>query len=294
MGVVMLGPLIIRYGTGVQRRDILPRILSGEVLWCQGYSEPSAGSDLASLRTSAVADGDDFIVNGQKIWTSFAHEADMIFLLVRTDPRARKQEGISFLLADMRSPGITVKRIRNLGGGAEFCEVFLDNVRVPRSNLVGGLNEGWTMAKSLLGSERIMIGNPRGARAPLLRLRELARATGLEEDPAWRARHDELRLDVDDLDALFVRCADVLRRGLELGPEVSMLKIWVTEAQQRVADLMLETAGESGVTDGSLALPGGALHPANAFFSARPASIYGGSNEIQRNILAKGVLELPG
>jgi len=294
MAVVMLGPLIIRYGTEAQKREILPRILSGEVRWCQGYSEPSAGSDLANLRTSAVADGDDFIVNGQKIWTSFAHEADMIFMLVRTDPQAKKQEGISFLLADMRSPGITVKRIRNLGGGAEFCEVFFDDVRVPRANLVGGLNQGWTMAKSLLGSERIMIGNPRGARAPLLRLRELARANGLDDDAAWRARHDELRLDVDDLDALFVRCVDVLRRGRELGPEVSMLKIWVTEAQQRVADLMLETAGESGVSDGSLALPGGALHPANVFFSARPASIYGGSNEIQRNILAKGVLELPG
>ena len=294
MGIVMLGPLIIRYGTETQKREILPRILSGEVLWCQGYSEPSAGSDLASLRTSAVADGDDFIVNGQKIWTSFAHEADMIFLLARTDPQAKKQEGISFLLADMRSPGITVKRIRNLGGGAEFCEVFFENVRVPRANLVGALNQGWTMAKSLLGSERIMIGNPRGARAPLLRLRELAQASGLDRDAAWRARHDELRLDVDDLDALFVRCADVLRRGMELGPEVSMLKIWVTEAQQRVADLILETAGESGVTDASLALPGGTLHPANVFFSARPASIYGGSNEIQRNILAKGVLGLPG
>ena len=294
MAVVMLGPLIICYGTEAQKREILPRILSGEVRWCQGYSEPSAGSDLANLRTSAVADGDDFIVNGQKIWTSFAHEADMVFLLVRTDPQAKKQEGISFLLADMRSPGITVKRIRNLSGGAEFCEVFFDDVRVPRANLVGGLNQGWTMAKSLLGSERIMIGNPRGARAPLLRLRELARANGLDDDAAWRARHDELRLDVDDLDALFVRCVDVLRRGRDLGPEVSMLKIWVTETQQRVADLMLETAGESGVSDQSLALAGGALHPANVFFSARPASIYGGSNEIQRNILAKGVLELPG
>ncbi len=294
MAVVMLGPLIISYGTEAQKREILPRILSGDVRWCQGYSEPSAGSDLANVRTAAVADGDDFIVNGQKIWTSFAHEADMIFLLVRTDLKAKKQEGISFLLADMRSPGITVKRIRNLSGGAEFCEVFFDDVRVPRANLVGGLNQGWTMAKSLLGSERIMIGNPRGARAPLLRLRELALANGLDDDAAWRARHDELRLDVDDLDALFVRCVDVLRRGRELGPEVSMLKIWVTETQQRVADLMLETAGESGVSDQSLTLPGGALHPANVFFSARPASIYGGSNEIQRNILAKGVLELPG
>ena len=294
MAVVMLGPLIIRYGTEQQKKEILPRILSGEVRWCQGYSEPSAGSDLASLRTSAVLDGDTFVVNGQKIWTSFAHEADWIFLLVRTDPKAKKQEGISFLLVDMRTPGITVKRIRNLGGNAEFCETFFDNVRVPRANLVGGLNQGWTMAKSLLGSERIMIGNPRGARAPLMRLRELGDATGLENDPLWRARYDELRLDVDDLEALFVRCVEVLRRGKELGPEVSMLKIWVTEAQQRVADLLLETAGAAGVTDESLPLPGGALHAAQVYFAARPASIYGGTNEIQRNILAKAVLELPG
>jgi alkylation response protein AidB-like acyl-CoA dehydrogenase len=294
MAIVMLGPLIIRYGTEQQKREILPRILSGEVLWCQGYSEPSAGSDLASLRTTAVADGDSFVVNGQKIWTSFAHEADWIFVLVRTDPKAKKQEGISFLLADMRTPGITVKRIRNLSGNAEFCETFFDNVRVPRANLVGGLNQGWTMAKSLLGSERIMIGSPRGARAPLLRLRELARAAGVDRDPVWRARFDQLRLDVDDLEALYVRCVEVLRRGRELGPEVSMLKIWITEAQQRVADLLVETAGAAGVADAALELPGGALHPANLFFSARPASIYGGSNEIQRNILAKAVLELPG
>jgi alkylation response protein AidB-like acyl-CoA dehydrogenase len=294
MGVVMLGPLLIRYGTEAQQRDILPRILSGEVRWCQGYSEPSAGSDLANLRTTAVLEGDEFVVNGQKTWTSFAHEADMIFLLVRTDPQAKKQEGISFLLADMRAPGITVKRIRNLGGSAEFCEVFFDNVRVPRANLVGGLNQGWTMAKSLLGSERIMIGNPRVARAPLLRLHDLAQARGLLQDPAWRARYDELRLDVDDLGALFVRCVDVLRRGRELGPEVSMLKIWITEAQQRVADLMLETAGESGVCDETMDLPGGGLHPAKVFFVSRPSTIYGGSNEIQRNILAKAVLELPG
>lgn len=294
MGVVMLGPLIIRYGTPEQKREILPRILSGEVRWCQGYSEPSAGSDLASLRTTAVLDGDEFVVNGQKTWTSFAHEADWIFLLVRTDPRARKQEGISFLLVDMRTPGITVKRIRNLGGNAEFCETFFDDVRVPRRNLVGEMNQGWAMAKSLLGSERIMIGNPRGARAPFARLLELARAARLEGDAAWRARYAQLRLDIDDLEAMFVRFVDVLRRGRELGAEVSMLKIWITEAQQRVADLMLETAGAAGVADAPMALAGGALHPAQVFFAARPASIYGGSNEIQRNILAKAILELPG
>jgi alkylation response protein AidB-like acyl-CoA dehydrogenase len=289
----MLGPLLMRFGTESQKRSILPKILSGEVLWCQGYSEPSAGSDLANLRTVALLDGSHFVVNGQKIWTSFAHEADMVFLLVRTDPSAKKQEGISFLLADMRSPGITVNRIRNLGGGAEFCEVFFDNVRVPRENLVGRQNEGWAMAKSVLGSERIMLGNPRLARVPLQRLRDLGEAMGLLEDPVWRARLDQLRMDVDDLDALFVRCLDVLRRGSDLGPEVSMLKIWITEAFQRVADSILETAGESGVAEDPIALRAGPVNAANIYFSARPASIYGGSNEIQRNILAKAVLELP-
>lgn len=294
MGVVMLGPLLIRYGTEAQQREFLPKILSGQVRWCQGYSEPSAGSDLANLRTTAELDGDHFIVNGQKIWTSFAHEADMIFLLVRTDKKAKKQEGISFLLADMRAPGITIKRIRNLSGNSEFCEVFFDNLRVPRQNLVGGLNQGWTMAKSLLGSERITIGHPRVAQAPLQRLRELAVSSGAWADPAWRARYDELRLDVDDLGAAFVRCVDVLRRGHELGPEVSILKIWITEALQRIADLMLETGAERATCDEAIALPGGdGLHMANVFFSARPATIYGGTNEIQRNILAKAVLELP-
>ncbi len=293
MGVVMLGPLLIRYGSDAQKRDVLPKILTGELRWCQGYSEPSAGSDLANLRTRAELDGEHFIVNGQKTWTSFAHEADWIFLLVRTDPKVKKQNGISFLLADMRSPGITVKRIRNLGGNSEFCEVFFDNVRVPKDNLVGGLNQGWTMAKSLLGSERITIGHPRLARAPLMRLRELAEACGAFDEPSWRARYDELRLDVDDLNAAFLRYVDVLRTGRELGPEVSILKIWVTETFQRVSDLMLETAGEAAVCDAAVDLPAGGLHVANVFFSARPATIYGGSNEIQRNILAKAVLELP-
>ncbi|MDF1481604.1 acyl-CoA dehydrogenase [Extensimonas sp. H3M7-6] len=294
-GLTMLGPLLIQHGTEQQKREHLPKILSGEVRWCQGYSEPQAGSDLADLRTSAVLDGDEFIVNGQKIWTSFAHEADMIFMLVRTDPKAKKQEGISFLLADMRAPGITVKRIRNLGGGEEFCETFFDKVRVPRSNLVGAMNAGWSMAKSLLGSERITIGHPRNARAPLLRLHALAETRQRLQDPVWRARFDALRLDVDDLNALFVRCVDVLRRGKDLGAEVSMLKIWVTETTQRISELLLDTAAEDGVQNASVALAhGGAVHPANVFFVARPATIYAGSNEIQRNILAKAILELPG
>ncbi|MBI5912377.1 MAG: acyl-CoA dehydrogenase family protein [Betaproteobacteria bacterium] len=295
MAVTMLGPLLIRYGTEAQKQYYLPRILSGEIRWCQGYSEPGAGSDLAALRTSAVPEGDHFIVNGQKTWTSYAHEADMIFMLVRTDKDAKKQEGISFLLGDMKAPGITVRRIKNLTGNSEFCEVFFDNVKVPKENIVGRLNQGWTMAKSLLGSERITIGSPRVAKYPLQLLGKLAKERGLMQDPEFRAQYDALRLDVADLDAAFVRFAEVLRRGEELGPEVSLLKIWITETYQRVTDLIIEITGEAGVLDEMLALADGAqVHPANQYFASRPASIYGGTNEIQRNILAKAILELPG
>lgn len=295
MGVVMLGELLIRYGTEAQKREYLPRILAGDLRWCQGYSEPGAGSDLAAVQTKAVLDGDEFVVNGQKIWTSFAHEAHMIFMLVRTDPQAKKQDGISFLLSDMRSPGITVRRIKNLTGSSEFCEVFFDNVHVPKANLVGGLNKGWTMAKSLLGNERIMIGHPRLAKVPLQSLHALLKSRGLLDEPVLRARFDELRLDVEDLGASYVRMADVLRRGGELGPEVSMLKIWISETMQRVTDMLLEVGAETATLDASTTLADGTqVHIANQYFASRPATIYGGSSEIQRNVLAKAMLELPG
>ncbi|WP_096671743.1 acyl-CoA dehydrogenase [Polaromonas sp. AET17H-212] len=293
-GVVMLGPLLIRYGTEEQKRTYLPKILSGETRWCQGYSEPGAGSDLAGLRMTAVLEGKHFVVNGQKTWTSFAYEADKIFLLVRTDKTTKKQKGISFLLADMDSPGITVRRITNLTGNADFCEVFFENVKVPKENLVGNINEGWTMAKSLLGSERIMLGNPRLAKYPLKLLREYARSRGLFDEPVFRAKFVELQLDIEDLSVAFVRFADVLRRGKELGAEVSMLKVWITETFQRVTDLIVETCAETATIDDTLVLGERArLHPANLYFTSRPATIYGGSSEIQRNILAKAVLGLP-
>lgn len=295
MGVTMLGPLLIRYGTEAQRKEHLPKILSGEVRWCQGYSEPGAGSDLASLRTTAELDGDHFIVNGQKIWTSFAYEAQKIFMLVRTDKNVQKQKGISFLLADMDTPGITVRRIVNLTGSGEFCEVFFDNVRVPRENLVGPLNEGWKMAKALLGSERIMIGSPRLSRYPLRLLGDYARTRGLDQDPHFNARYTGLLLDIEDLGSAFVRMVDALRRGREPGPALSILKIWNTDTLQRVTDLMLEVAGEDATTHEAVVTGSGSrLAAANVFLAARAASIYAGSNEIQRNILAKAVLQLPG
>jgi alkylation response protein AidB-like acyl-CoA dehydrogenase len=295
LGASMLGPLLIRYGSEAQRREHLPRILSGEVRWCQGYSEPGAGSDLANLRTSAVEDGEHFVVNGQKIWTSFAFDAHMMFMLVRTDNSGRKQDGISFLLVDMKTPGITIRRIRNLTGSAEFCEVFFDNVRVPRANLVGALNQGWKMAKSLLGSERIMLASPRLARYPLRLLGDYARTHGLDQNPVFRHRFTQLQMDVDDLGAAFVLMVDALRRGHEPGAEISILKLWTTETFQRVADLLLHTAGESATLDSALSTDAGTkLHAANLYLAARAATIYGGSSEVQRNILAKAVLELPG
>ena len=294
-GIQMVGPLLIKYGTEEQRRFFLPKILTGEHIWCQGYSEPNAGSDLASLRTDAAPDGDDYVVNGQKIWTTLAHTANWIFCLVRTDRQARKpQEGISFLLIDVSTPGVTVRPIRNIKGDVEFCEVFFDDVRVPKANLVGEPNEGWTMAKALLGFERIFLGNPRLPEYALNRLRLLGEALGRLDDPAFMDRYTQLRLDVMDLTSAFERYAAVLRAGGELGPDVSMLKLWATETYQRITDYMVEVAGDHGALRGDVVIGNVAVDVMNQFLESRPATIYGGSNEIQRNIIAKQVLGLPG
>ncbi|MES2712492.1 MAG: acyl-CoA dehydrogenase family protein [Pseudomonadota bacterium] len=292
-GIIMLGPLVIQYGTEAQKQHFLPKILAGEHIWCQGYSEPNSGSDLASLRTEAVRDGDHYIVNGQKIWTTLAGDANWIFLLVRTDKTAKKQEGISFLLVDMTTPGITVKPIINLELHDEFSEVFFDNVRVPAENLVGQLNKGWDMAKALLSFERIYLGSPRQSAYALARLQQLAEKMGLAEDPNFIDRFTQLRLDLEDLKALYGTYVDILKRGGTLGPDVSMLKIFQSELFQRITDTMLEIAGENAglldPIDGNLN-----LNATGLYIQARPATIYGGSNEIQRNIIAKNVLELPG
>lgn len=292
MGVVMLGPLLIRFGTDAQRQRFLPRILTGEHIWCQGYSEPGAGSDLASLRTEAVLEDDHYIVNGQKIWTTLATDANWMFCLVRTDKTARKQSGISFLLIEMATPGVTVRPIINLGLHDEFCEVFFDNVRVPREHLVGEVNQGWTMAKALLGFERIGLGSPRQSSLALRRLRILAQRMGVWDDPAFTDRYTRMRLDLADHTILYESFVARLRRGEALGADVSMLKIHQSELCQRITDLMLEIAGENA----GLQHPMGGnrqTHPAGQFIEARPYTIYGGSSEIQRNIMAKNVLGLP-
>ena len=294
MGIIMVGPLLIRHGTDEQRAHYLPKSLSGEYIWCQGYSEPNAGSDLASLRTEAVVDGDDFIVNGQKTWTTLAQDATHIFLLVRTDKAAKKQAGISFLLVDMKTPGITVRPIRNIAGHAEFCEVFFDNVRVPRANLVGEANKGWTMAKALLSFERIFLGSPKQCQYALKRLRDAAYSAGLMDDPAFVERYTKLRQDVQDLETLYARFADVVKRGEPLGADVSMLKPWATETFQALSELVIEAAGAQGAVVEKAEFGESEVEFMSLFYNSRPATIYGGSNEIQRGILAKAVLDLPG
>ena len=292
-GITQVGPIIMKYGNAAQKEYYLPRTLSGEIIWCQGYSEPNAGSDLANLQTSAVIDGDHFVINGQKIWTTLAHDATHIYLLVRTDKQVKKQQGISFLLVDLATPGITVRPIRNIAGHEEFCQVFFDDVRVPRDTLVGRLNEGWTIAKALLGFERLNIGSPRRPQYALMRLEMLARAKGLLDDAGFVDRYVAIKLDLEDLAALYARYVEQVKRGEPLGPDVWSLKIWAMEAWQRLTELLVETGAEDGVIEGAHDFAGAEIDFLAPFYYARPATIYGGSSEIQRNIVSKYVLQLP-
>ncbi|MFN7753856.1 MAG: acyl-CoA dehydrogenase family protein [Pseudomonadota bacterium] len=292
-GITQVGPILLRYGTEAQRSEYLPKTLSGEAIWCQGYSEPNAGSDLASLQTSARLQGDRFVVDGSKIWTTLAMDATHMYLLARTSRGARKQQGISFLLVDMSTPGITVRPIRNIAGDEEFCQVFFDSVEIPRGNLVGRIDEGWSIAKSLLGFERLGIGSPRRPRQAFARLEQVARARGLFGDPAFLDRYTELRMDLEDLSAAYEEFVDQVRRGEPLGADVSLLKIWGTELMQRISELALLAAEDHAALAGEVALEGSSVNVLAPFYSSRPGTIYGGSNEIQRNILATTVLGLP-
>lgn len=217
-----------------------------------------------------------------------------MFCLARTAKTGKQQEGISFFLIDLDQPGVTIRPIRNIAGHEEFCEVFLDNVRVPADCLVGGLNQGWTIAKALLTFERIFIGSPKQSQYALMRLETLAEACNLCDDAAFAERLTRLKLDVLDLESIYQHFAAIVRRGEPLGPDVSLLKIWATETFARLSELMLEAAGAQGATLGKLDFNGAQVDIMSQFYNARPATIYGGSNEIQRNIIAKGVLRLPG
>jgi len=292
-GLMNIGPLLIARGTDEQRRRFLPKILSGEHTWCQGYSEPNAGSDLASLRTEARIEGDEFVINGQKIWTSVAFDATHMFALVRTDKTVKKQAGISFVMVDLRQPGVTVRPIRNIAGHEELCEVFLDDVRTPLSNLVGEINDGWNVAKALLGFERIWSGSPRQSMLALLRLQKLAEASGKSADPVFQDKYTQIQMDVLDAASAYERFAQMMRTGGSFGFEVSMLKIWATETCQRVTELMVEAAGDLGALGGEVDVNGQEMDILYPFLDCRAFTIYGGSSQVQRNILAKNVLGLP-
>ena len=309
-GIGMIGPVLYTFGTPEQKARFLPGTMNGDIWWCQGYSEPGAGSDLAGLSTRAERikgdDGKDYyLVNGQKTWTTQGQFADWGFFLVRTDPTAKKQEGISFLLIDMKTPGITVRPIITIEGGHEVNDVFLDNVKVPVENLIGEENKGWTVAKYLLGHERSGIAGVARSKRGIEKLREIAAAEPgddaqpLIKDSDFRRKIAELEVDLAALEYTELRTLAAESKGKGPGPEASLLKVKGTEVGQRLTELTLEAAGHYGAPfarglsgDNSLAIPSWAAKAAPTYFNMRKTSIFGGSNEIQRNIMAKAVLGL--
>lgn len=292
-GLNFLGQAIITFGTDAQRATHLPRILSGETFWSQGYSEPEAGSDLASLRTRAVADGDAFVVDGEKIWSSYAHFCDWMFALVVTDPQAKpRHAGISMLLIDLRSPGIAIRPIRTIVGQDELAQVRFDGVRVPRANLLGPLHGGWKVANHILGFERLSNGSPRNALMALRKVRAVAAREGLADDPVFRERLAgvEIRLVVHV--AAYRSAVARLKADRSHPADPPMLKISSTELLQEINDLLIEACGSEGGAVG-IRVGGEVVDTAGSFLLARRATIYGGSSEIQRNILAQRVLGMP-
>jgi pimeloyl-CoA dehydrogenase large subunit len=307
-GVNMVGPVIIEFGSEAQKRKYLPRIANLDDWWCQGFSEPGSGSDLASLKTSAKRDGDAYIVNGQKTWTTLGQYADWIFCLVRTDPAAKKQEGISFLLIDMKTPGITVRPIQTIDGAREVNEVFFDDVRVPAENLVGKENKGWDYAKFLLGNERVGIARVGVSKERIRRIKELAALERIGDVPlidTSRFREKlaavEIELKALEMTQLRVVAAEKHREKGKPDPASSILKIKGSEIQQATTELLMEVVGpysmpyqdepEHGSNEPPIG-PDWAGSVAPTYFNWRKISIYGGSNEIQKNIIAKAILGL--
>ena len=299
MAVGMLMPLLLQFGTKEQQDRFIPDMLAANTIWCQGFSEPNAGSDLASLKTKAEPDGDDFIVNGQKVWISMADHADWIFMLVRTDSSGRKQEGISFLLADLKSPGITIRPIEALTDHEPFCEVFFDNVRVPKENIVGKINEGWNLAKALLAHERLNafpVGELINALSQVRKNAEKTMSGGkpLIEDEVFRRKLAVLEVDCNSLLYTYFRVLSQLKIGSAPGPESSFLKVYGGELYQRVLDLNLEAIGPYAQSWYNLDEFGNAVHQATmGWVNSRSLTTWGGSSEIQRTIIATQVLKLP-
>lgn len=297
-GIWMLGPALMKFGTEEQKREHLPKIARGEIRWCQGYSEPNAGSDLASLQTRAEDRGDHFIVNGQKIWTSYADRADWIFCLVRTDPTAKKHEGISFVLFDMASAGVTTKPIRLISGKSPFCETFFDNVRVEKRNLVGQINRGWEVAKYLLQHEREMISGSGAGEGERRGLGELiAERVGRDEqgriaDPLLRAKVAEFEVDEAAFKLVLARFGDQVRAGQADAAFPSALKYYGTELNKRRHELMVTAGGSDLLEWDSERSQGGAA--IRAWLRTKANSIEGGTSEVQLGVVAKRILALPG
>jgi alkylation response protein AidB-like acyl-CoA dehydrogenase len=300
-GPVMVAPVIMTFGSPEQQQRFLPGIASGEVWWSQGYSEPGAGSDLAGLKTRAERVGDKYIVNGQKTWTTLGQYGEWIFCLVRTDPEAKKQQGISFLLIDMKSPGITVRPIIMLDGEHEVNEVFFDNVEVPAENLIGEENKGWTYAKHLLAHERTNIADVNRAKRELERLKRIAKAEGVWDDVRFRDQIALLEVDIVALEMLVLRVLSAEKSGKNPLDIAGLLKIRGSEIQQRYTELMMLAAGPFSLPFIHEAMeagwqgdfPGGVVAHAplaSSYFNMRKTTIYGGSNEVQRNIVAQTIL----
>ncbi len=298
-GVSMVGPVIFNFANQKQKDRWLPGIISGDTLWCQGYSEPNAGSDLASLKTSAKKEGDEYIVNGQKIWTTQAHWADMIFCLVRTDSTVKKQQGISFLLIDMNTPGIEVRAIHSIDGHHHLNEVYFNDVRVPAENLVGQEGMGWTIAKFLLTHERTTIAGVADTKQEIERLKNALKNTrsggGVRwDDPQARRRVAELEIDLMALEYTNFRTVASTDNGNPLGPESSGLKIKGTELQQQVSQAIVELGGPLSLAwDNEEAIGNMEFNKATRRYNfLRACTIYGGTNEIQKNVIAKMLLGL--
>jgi alkylation response protein AidB-like acyl-CoA dehydrogenase len=306
-GLKMVGPVIMTFGNEAQQKRFLPRILAAEDWWCQGYSEPGAGSDLASLKMRAELKGDHFVVNGQKTWTTYAQYADWIFCLVRTDTTVKQQQGISFLLIDMKVPGVTVRPITMVDGTQEVNEVWMENVKVPAENLIGEINKGWTYAKFLLGHERANIAGVGIAKRELSRVKKLAanvqrRGRPLLDDPLFAAKVAEVEIELTALEITNLRVLSAEAEHRAPGPEASILKIKGTEIQQAITELLVQAAGPAArafvdeVMDADKSSgangPSYALGVAGNYFNMRKLSIYGGSNEIQKNIIAQMILQL--
>jgi alkylation response protein AidB-like acyl-CoA dehydrogenase len=304
-GLSMVGPVIIAFGSAEHKARYLPKIVSMDEWWCQGYSEPGAGSDLASLATRAQREGDRYIVNGQKAWTSFAHWADWIFCLVRTSTQGKPQQGISFLLIDMKTPGIKVKPVRTLDQGCDVNEVFFDGVEVPVANRIGEENQGWTIAKHLLGHERTNIAGIGMCKRLLRRLKETARneikrGGPLIEDPRFRDRIARLEIELLSHEWSLLRMISMQQSGKSVDLEASILKIRGSEIQQDLGELLMECAGAYAVPyvpealeiDHAHETAGGTYLNALAaqYFDLRKVSIYGGTNEVQKNLISKSVL----